>query len=61
MFVLSVVSMLVLKQQQKNKGLYASEVNDIVDIVESQGNTISSIAITDGMDEIKRIMKTYES
>lgn len=29
--------------------------------VQGQGNTISSIAITDGMDEIKRIIRTYES
>lgn len=49
------------KAAAKNKGIYASEVNEIVDIVEEQGNTISSIAITDGMDEIKRIMRKYES
>lgn len=43
----------------KNKGLYASEVNEIVGIVEKQGNTISSIAIPDGMNELKRIMTKY--
>ena len=48
------------KAAAKNKGMYANEVNEIVDIVEKQGNTISSIAITDGMDEIKRIMRKYE-
>lgn len=45
------------KGAKKNKGLYAKEVNEIVNIVENQGNTISSIAITDGMDAIKRVMK----
>lgn len=48
------------KAATKNKGLYANEVNEIVDIVKGQGNTISSIAITDGMDEIKRIIRKYE-
>lgn len=42
----------------KNKGLYAKEVNMLTGLVEKQGNTISSIAITDGMDTIKRIIKT---
>lgn len=37
-----------------DKGKYPKEVNEIVHIVESQGNTISSITITDGMDEIKK-------
>lgn len=45
------------KGAMKNKGLYAKEVNELVDIVEKQGNTISSIAITDGMDIIKKIIK----
>lgn len=49
------------KAAAKNKGIYANEVNEIVNIVKEQGNTISSIAITDGMDEIKRIMRKYES
>ena len=42
------------KNAAKNKGKYPKEVNEIVHIVESQENTISSITITDGMDEIKK-------
>lgn len=42
------------KKAAKNKGKYFKEVNEIVHIVESQGNTINSIAITDGMDVIKK-------
>lgn len=45
------------KGAMKNKGLYAKEVNELVDIVKGQGNIISSIAITDGVDVIKRIIK----
>ena len=45
------------KSAVKNKGLYAKEVNELVDIVEDQGNTISSVAVTDGMDMIKKIIK----
>lgn len=48
------------KAAAKKKGLYADEINEIINIVEAQGNTISSIAITDGMNEIKRIMKKFE-
>lgn len=44
------------KSAEKNKGKYPKEVSEIVHIVENQGNTISSITITDGMDEIKRII-----
>lgn len=42
------------KSAEKNKGKYPKEVNEIVHIVERQGNTISSIAIVDGMDVIKK-------
>ena len=42
------------KYAAREKGKYPKEVNEIVHIVESQGNTISSITITDGMDEIKK-------
>lgn len=42
------------KYAAREKGKYPKEVNEIVHIVESQGNTISSIAITNGMDEIKK-------
>lgn len=42
------------KYAAKNKGKYPKEVNEIVCIVENQGNMISSITITDGMDEIKK-------
>ena len=45
------------KGAMRNKGLYAKEINELVGIVEKQGNTISSIAITDGMDMIKKIIK----
>lgn len=45
------------KGAMKNKGFYAQEVNELVDIIEKQGNTISSVTITDGMDMIKRIIK----
>lgn len=45
------------KSAMKNEGLYAKEVNELVDIVEKQGNTISSLAILDGMDTIKKIIK----
>lgn len=48
------------KGAKRGKGLYAKEIKDLVSIVEGQGNTISSIAITDGMDEIKRIIRMYE-
>lgn len=44
------------KSAEKNKGKYPKEVSEIVHIVENQGNMISSITITDGMDEIKRII-----
>lgn len=37
--------------------MYSNEVNEIVHLVEEQGNTISSIAITNGMDAIKRYMQ----
>lgn len=47
------------KGAMKNKGLYAKEVNELVDILKGQGNIVSSIAITDGMDEIKKIVKMY--
>lgn len=42
------------KYAAREKGKYSKEVDEIVHIVESQGNTISSITITDGMDEIKK-------
>ena len=48
------------KGAKKNKGLYFNEVNEIVTIIENQGNSISSITIPDGIDEIKRLMKKYE-
>lgn len=44
------------KYAARDKGKYPKEVNEIVHIVESQGNTISSITITDGMDEIKKFI-----
>ena len=48
------------KNAAENKGKYPKEVNKIVHIVENQGNTISSITITDGVDEIKKyIIKNY--
>lgn len=48
------------KYAVKNKGKYPKEVNEIVHTVERQGNTISSITITDGMDEIKKyIVRNY--
>lgn len=45
--------MWALKVQKKIKGSIL-EVSEIVHIVESQGNTISSITITEGMGEIKK-------
>ncbi len=45
------------KAAQNNKGLYANKINQLTRIVEEQGNSISSIAITDGMKTIKNIMQ----
>ena len=36
--------------------LYANEVNEIVRLITAQGNTLSSIAVVDGKDVIKKIM-----
>ncbi len=44
------------KSAAKGKGLYAKEINRLVDIVEGQGNSISSIVITDGMNVIKKVI-----
>lgn len=45
------------KGAKRSKGLYAKEINDLVSIIDGQGNSISSITITDGMDEIRRRYK----
>lgn len=42
------------------KGVYADEVNDILYYAEKNGNEIKSIAIPDGMEEIKSIIARYE-
>jgi hypothetical protein len=44
------------KAAKKNKGVHSVEVNRLIGIVERQNNTISSIAILDGMEAIKRII-----
>ncbi len=36
--------------------LYANEVNGIVRVIAEQGNTLSSIAVVDGKDVIKKII-----
>ena len=41
------------KYASRNKGLYCREVKQIIHILEAQENTVSSIAILNGMREIK--------
>lgn len=44
------------KGAKVGNGLYANEVNDIVRLIAEQGNTLSSIAVVDGKDVIKKII-----
>ena len=40
----------------KGKGVYVQEINQLIDLAEKQGNSLSSIAFTDGIHEIKKVM-----
>lgn len=44
------------KGAEVGNGLYADEVNEIVRLIAEQGNTLSSIAVVDGKDVIKKII-----
>lgn len=44
------------KGAKVGNGLYANEVNEIVRLIAEQGNTLSSIAVIDGKDVIKKII-----
>jgi len=44
------------KGAKVGNGLYANEVNEIVRLIAEQGNTLSSIAVIDGKDIIKKII-----
>lgn len=44
------------KGAEVGNGLYANEVNDILRVIVGQGNTLSSIAIVDGKDAIKKMI-----
>lgn len=45
------------KGAKVGNGLYANEVNEIVRLIAEQGNTLSSIAVIDGKDIIKKIIE----
>lgn len=44
------------KGAEVGNGLYADEVNDIVRLIAEQGNTLSSLAVVDGKEVIKKII-----
>lgn len=44
------------KDAEFGSGLYSNEVNEIVRVIMDQGNTLSSIAVPDGKDVIKKIV-----
>ena len=46
-----------LKSALSGNGLYAGELQQLMTLIEKQGNTVSSIAITNGSAEIKRIIQ----
>ena len=46
-----------LKSALSGNGLYAGELQQLMALIEKQGNTVSSIAITNGSAEIKRIIQ----
>lgn len=46
-----------LKGALRGSGLYAGELRELMMLIEKQGNTFSSIAITNGSAEIKRIIQ----
>ena len=46
-----------LKGALRGSGLYAGELRELMSLIEKQGNTFSSIAITNGSAEIKRIIQ----
>lgn len=53
-----IISYIVLgfKGIEKGNGLYSNEVSDIVRVITSQGNTLSSLVVPDGKEIIKRII-----
>lgn len=44
------------KGAESGNGLYSKEVNDILRVIAGQGNTLSSIAVVDGKDVIKKMI-----
>lgn len=46
-----------LKGALRGSGLYAGELRELMSLIEKQGNTFSSIAITNGSAEIKKIIQ----
>lgn len=44
------------KGAEVGNGLYVDEVNDIVKVIAAQGNTLSSLAVVDGKDVIKKMI-----
>jgi len=44
------------KGAEVGNGLYVNEVNDIVRLIAEQGNTLSSLAVSNGKDVIKKII-----
>ena len=44
------------KYAEMGKGMYADELNQLIAVARNQGNTISSIAIINGLVQIKKII-----
>ncbi len=44
------------KGAEAGNGLYANKVNEILKLIAEQGNTLSSLAVIDGKDVIKKII-----
>lgn len=44
------------KGVEAGNGLYANEVNKLLKLIAEQGNTLSSLAVPDGKDVIKKII-----
>ena len=46
-----------LKGALRGSGLYAGELRELMSLIEKQGNTFSSIAVTNGSAEIRRVIQ----
>ena len=44
------------KYAKKGKGLYANELNELLAVAQKQGNTVGSIAITNGSAQIRKMI-----